>query len=94
MKYFISYTYMVLKATLEYRKHFVSAFHNAVELFMKQQMKNFRGCRELSISRQPRNCSIKQVWIMEFSGNVKGKWFALKRFGFSCRDKCYHNFCP
>lgn len=24
------------KATLEYRKHFVSALHNAVELFVKQ----------------------------------------------------------
>lgn len=28
------------KATLEYRKHFVSALHNAVELFVKQLMLN------------------------------------------------------
>ncbi len=28
------------KATLEYRKHFVSALHNAVELFIKQLMLN------------------------------------------------------
>lgn len=28
------------KATLEYRKHFVSALHNAVELFLKQLMLN------------------------------------------------------
>lgn len=28
------------KATLEYRKHFVSVFHNSVELFIKQLMLN------------------------------------------------------
>lgn len=26
------------KATLEYRKHFVSSLHNAVELFIKQRI--------------------------------------------------------
>ncbi len=37
------------KATLEYRKHFVSALHNAVELFVKQLMLNNTDYRVIQL---------------------------------------------
>jgi hypothetical protein len=33
------------RATLEYRKHFVSSLHNAVELFVKQRMLDINDYR-------------------------------------------------
>ncbi len=37
------------KATLEYRKHFVSALHNAVELFVKQLKLNNTDYRVIQL---------------------------------------------
>lgn len=37
------------KATLEYRKHFVSSLHNAVELFIKQRMLDVNDYRVVEI---------------------------------------------
>ena len=37
------------KATLEYRKHFVSVLHNSVELFIKQLMLNNTDYRVIQL---------------------------------------------
>ena len=39
------------KATLEYRKHFVSALHNSVELFIKQLMLNHTDYRVTQLKK-------------------------------------------
>ena len=73
------------KATLEYRKHFVSVLHNSVELFIKQLMLNNTDYRVIQLKNVCKGgTSMPHIWVWclgKIRAAITSTGFPLQRRG-------------
>lgn len=63
------------KATLEYRKHFVSVLHNSAELFIKQLMLNNTDYRVTQLKKDAAQMDSRQLFDFTYRNAVKNTVF-------------------